>query len=30
MNVVLPELDGRIMSRAISFKADSLWHEGTE
>ncbi len=30
MNVVLPELDGRIMSRAISFKADSHWHEGTQ
>ena len=30
MNVVLPELDGRIMSRAISFKADSFWHEGTQ
>ena len=30
MNVVLPELDGRIMSRAISFKADSLWHTGTQ
>ena len=30
MNVVLPELDGRIMSRAISFKADSLWHAGTQ
>ncbi|MCA3556324.1 cobaltochelatase subunit CobN [Aestuariivirga sp.] len=30
MNVVLPELDGRIMSRAISFKDASLWHEGTE
>ena len=30
MNVVLPELDGRIMTRAISFKADSLWHEGTQ
>ncbi|MFN4143411.1 cobaltochelatase subunit CobN [Aestuariivirga sp.] len=30
MNVVLPELDGRIMSRAISFKADSQWHQGTE
>ncbi len=30
MNVVLPELDGRIMSRAVSFKADSLWHQGTE
>ena len=30
MNVVLPELDGRIMSRAISFKADTDWHEGTQ
>ncbi len=30
MNVVLPELDGRIMTRAVSFKADSLWHEGTQ
>lgn len=30
MNVVLPELDGRIMSRAISFKADALWHAATE
>ncbi len=30
MNVVLPELDGRIMSRAISFKADSHWHEPTQ
>jgi cobaltochelatase CobN len=30
MNVVLPELDGRIMSRAISFKADALWHEATQ
>ena len=30
MNVVLPELDGRIMSRAISFKADTHWHEGTQ
>jgi cobaltochelatase CobN len=30
MNVVLPELDGRIMSRAISFKADTHWHESTE
>jgi cobaltochelatase CobN len=26
MNVVLPELDGRIHSRAISFKADSHFH----
>jgi cobaltochelatase CobN len=30
MNVVLPELDGRILSRAVSFKADSLWHEATQ
>jgi len=30
MNVVLPELDGRILTRAISFKADALWHEKTQ
>ncbi len=30
MNVVLPELDGRIMSRAVSFKADTHWHAATE
>jgi len=30
MNVVLPELDGRIMSRAVSFKADTHWHEATQ
>ena len=30
MNVVLPELDGRIMSRAVSFKADAHWHAATE
>lgn len=30
MNVVLPELDGRILSRAISFKADAIWHQKTE
>ena len=30
MNVVLPELDGRIMSRAVSFKADTHWHEPTQ
>jgi cobaltochelatase CobN len=30
MNVVLPELDGRIATRAISFKADTLWHEPTQ
>jgi cobaltochelatase CobN len=30
MSVVLPELDGRIFSRAISFKADLFWHERTQ
>jgi cobaltochelatase CobN len=30
MSVVLPELDGRIYTRAISFKADAQWHEKTE
>jgi cobaltochelatase CobN len=30
MNVVLPELDGRILSRAISFKAEDQWHAGTQ
>ncbi len=30
MNVVLPELDGRILTRAVSFKADALWHEKTQ
>ncbi|HUF45012.1 MAG TPA: cobaltochelatase subunit CobN, partial [Aestuariivirgaceae bacterium] len=30
MNVVLPELDGRIMTRAVSFKADRERHEPTE
>lgn len=30
MNVVLPELDGRILSRAVSFKADAQWHEATK
>ncbi|MBM3520661.1 MAG: cobaltochelatase subunit CobN, partial [Alphaproteobacteria bacterium] len=30
MNVVLPELDGRIMSRAISFKADASRDEATQ
>ncbi len=30
MNVVLPELDGRIHARAISFKSDSAWHEATQ
>jgi cobaltochelatase CobN len=30
MNVVLPELDGRIMTRAVSYKADAERHEATE
>jgi cobaltochelatase CobN len=30
MNVVLPELDGRIATRAISFKASEVWHEQTQ
>jgi cobaltochelatase CobN len=30
MNVVLPELDGRILSRAVSFKADAQWHDRTQ
>ncbi len=30
MNVVLPELDGRIFTRAISFKADEQFHDGTQ
>ena len=30
MNVVLPELDGRIHARAISFKSDSHFHETTQ
>jgi cobaltochelatase CobN len=30
MNVVLPELDGRIMTRAVSFKADAERHAATE
>ncbi len=30
MGVVLPELDGRIHSRVISFKSDSYWHEATQ
>ncbi|HXK53171.1 MAG TPA: cobaltochelatase subunit CobN [Hyphomicrobiales bacterium] len=30
MNVVLPELDGRILSRAVSFKADAVRHEATQ
>ncbi|WP_119391859.1 cobaltochelatase subunit CobN [Taklimakanibacter lacteus] len=30
MNVVLPELDGRILSRAVSFKTDDHWDERTQ
>ncbi|MDP8995939.1 MAG: cobaltochelatase subunit CobN, partial [Pseudomonadota bacterium] len=30
MNVVLPELDGRIFTRAISFKADAQFHSATQ
>ncbi len=30
MNVVLPELDGRITTRALSFKADAEFHEPTQ
>ncbi len=30
MNVVLPELDGRILTRAVSFKSDARRHEGTQ
>ncbi len=30
MSTVLPELDGRIATRAISFKTDALWHAASE
>ncbi len=30
MNVVLPELDGRILSRAVSFKSDAAHHAATQ
>ncbi len=30
MNVVLPELDGRILARAVSFKADAKHHTATQ
>ena len=30
MSVVLPEIDGRIFTRAISFKADTQWHNRTQ
>ena len=30
MNVALPEVDGRVFTRAVSFKSDAQWHEATE
>ena len=30
MNVALPEVDGRILTRAVSFKSDSVRHEQTQ
>ncbi|QKV17394.1 cobaltochelatase subunit CobN [Oricola thermophila] len=30
MNVALPEVDGRVLSRAISFKSANAWDEATE
>ncbi|MFZ5674917.1 MAG: cobaltochelatase subunit CobN [Pseudomonadota bacterium] len=30
MNVVLPELDGRVFTRAVSFKADDHWDAATQ
>jgi cobaltochelatase CobN len=30
MNVVMPELDGRIMTRALSFKSDAEYHQATQ
>ncbi len=30
MSVVMPELDGRVFTRAISFKADETWHERSQ
>ncbi|WP_425417816.1 cobaltochelatase subunit CobN [Oricola indica] len=30
MNVALPEVDGRVLSRAVSFKSASAWDERTE
>ncbi|MHA3915530.1 cobaltochelatase subunit CobN [Halovulum sp. GXIMD14793] len=30
MNVALPEVDGRALSRAVSFKAEAYWDEATE
>ena len=30
MNVALPEVDGRILSRAVAFKAEAAWDERTQ
>jgi len=30
MNVALPEVDGRILSRAVSFKSEAYFHEATQ
>jgi cobaltochelatase CobN len=30
MNVALPEVDGRILARAVSFKGDARWHDATQ
>ncbi|MDA7947855.1 MAG: cobaltochelatase subunit CobN [Hyphomicrobiaceae bacterium] len=30
MNVVLPELDGKVLTRAVSFKSDTARHEATQ
>ena len=30
MNVALPEVDGRILARAISFKGEAFWDDATE
>lgn len=30
MQVVLPEMDGRIIARAVSFKTEAFWHERCE
>ncbi|MEO0829400.1 MAG: cobaltochelatase subunit CobN, partial [Pseudomonadota bacterium] len=30
MNVALPEVDGRVLARAISFKGEAYWDEATE
>jgi len=30
MNVALPEVDGRVLTRAVSFKGDARWHAATQ